>query len=92
MSGGNGSNIDSPCITRYILFEHRHTVRCDAGQLTLEHFLSLCSPVQIASCEVYRLKDDQEPGRFRYLLVEPFLEGKYIKVREWPWFSRWGCV
>ncbi|CAN0348327.1 unnamed protein product, partial [Ascophyllum nodosum] len=34
---------------------------------------------QVSECVVYRLEDEQEPGGFRYLLVEPFLEGKYLK-------------
>ena len=29
---------------------------------------------------MYRLEDSSEAGGFRYLLVEPFLDGKYIKV------------
>ena len=37
--------------------------------------------VQISQCDVYRLEDSSEVGGFRYLLVEPFLEGKYAKVR-----------
>lgn len=36
---------------------------------------------QVAECDVYRLEDKSEPGGFRFLLVEPFLEGKYLKVR-----------
>ncbi|CAM9377138.1 unnamed protein product [Ectocarpus sp. 12 AP-2014] len=35
--------------------------------------------LQVAECDVYRLEDPCEPGGFRYLLVEPFLEGKYLK-------------
>lgn len=36
--------------------------------------------MQVAECDVYRLEDACEPGGFRYLLVEPFLDGKYLKV------------
>ncbi|CAN0174564.1 unnamed protein product, partial [Hapterophycus canaliculatus] len=34
---------------------------------------------QVAECDVYRLEDESEPGGFRYLLAEPFLDGKYLK-------------
>lgn len=37
--------------------------------------------MQVADCDVFRLEDPEEPGGFRYLLVEPFLDGKYLKVR-----------
>eukprot|EP00904_Undaria_pinnatifida_P003734 jgi/Undpi1/13361/HiC_scaffold_8.g03020.m1 len=37
------------------------------------------SGLQISQCDVYRLEDSSEVGGFRYLLVEPFLEGKYAK-------------
>ena len=37
--------------------------------------------MQVSQCDVYRLEDSLEAGGFRYLLVEPFLDGKYIKVR-----------
>ena len=36
--------------------------------------------MQVAECDVYRLEDPEEPGGFRFLLVEAFLEGKYLKV------------
>lgn len=29
---------------------------------------------------MYRLEDPSVVGGFRYLLVEPFLDGKYVKV------------
>ncbi|CAN0389307.1 unnamed protein product [Pylaiella littoralis] len=37
------------------------------------------SGLEVAECDVYRLEDPSEPGGFRYLLVEPFLEGRYLK-------------
>lgn len=46
----------------------------------------------MAECDVFRLEDEQEPGGFRYLLVEPFLDGKYLKVRGWSEWSSYKIV
>lgn len=44
--------------------------------------MCLTTNAQVAKCDVYRLEDESEPGGFRYLLGEPFLEGKYLKVND----------
>lgn len=49
---------------------------------SFEHVFRTIARTQVAECDVYRLEDQAEPGGFRYLLVEPFLDGKYLKVRD----------
>merc|ERR550539_173477 len=35
--------------------------------------------VEFIQTEVYRIRDSSSPGNFRYVSVEPFLKGKYLK-------------
>ena len=53
------------------------TLKRDHTQLDRE--LDGVREVQFVTCEVYRLSKVKGSGEYRYISVEPFLEGEYIK-------------
>ena len=40
---------------------------------------NLVKPIQVLTAEVYRLNDPQAPGKFRYMAVEKWIDGRYEK-------------
>jgi len=67
---------------------HRDTVKCQVravelasmfNQLTASHIKEMIPKVNFLEAEVYRLKDSDTPGGYRYLAVENSLVGRYLK-------------